>query len=389
MPTVRFSSPLLAYALLAGATIAAAGYGGCGDDSGTTSGKGGDATGTQNQGGDGVGGKGGSGDEGGGGSSGEGGAGGGSTLCPGGLPVMPIAPQMLSQTGLYANTATKQLAPNVSEFAPQFVLWSDGAVKTRWVYLPPCPVDNTDEDHWQVPVGTRFWKEFVAGKKIGGELVRVETRLIHRYGPGPADFLFVTYQWNEEETDATLVEAFSGVEDANDTNHDIPGASLCSQCHGSLPGHILGFSAIQLSHVGPGETMATLSNAGKLKFPKASGYQVPGNPIERAALGYLHANCGNCHHPAGTGMGIDSMRLRLLTSNTTVESTFTYDTAVDDNTTTFMPGQIKRIDPGNPDNSCIPIRMSVRDGSQMPPIATEVVDTEGLDLIRTWIENMQ
>jgi hypothetical protein len=249
--------------------------------------------------------------------------------------------------------------------------------------VPPCPIDNTDEDHWSLPVGSRFWKEFVVEGK------RIETRLIHRWGAGPFDFHMVAYQWDLDESDATLVEAFGGVQNANGTQHDIPGAGQCLECHKSLPAQILGFSAVQLSHANGGETMQTLSDAGKLLFPNPRGVTVPGTPVEQAGLGYLHANCGHCHHEAGS-TGVD-MFLRLLTTDAAVGETGAYVTAVDIPTQGDFPGVTARIEPGNRAASAVHYRMTVRAGSpvpgdQMPPLATEVVDDVGLEAVGTWID---
>src|SRR5690349_1711795 len=91
----------------------------------------------------------------------------------GGTADVPDAPakrgrDQLSQTGLYADIATKTIAADVLAFEPSYVLWSDGATKTRWVRLPPgTSIDTTDPDHWVLPVGTQLWKEFVRdGKRI-------------------------------------------------------------------------------------------------------------------------------------------------------------------------------------------------------------------------------
>src|SRR5580765_5729716 len=63
-------------------------------------------------------------------------------------PADPM-PMLLSQTGLYANTATGELAAGVVAFQPQFALWSDGATKKRWVKLPAgAKIDTTDMDFW-------------------------------------------------------------------------------------------------------------------------------------------------------------------------------------------------------------------------------------------------
>jgi hypothetical protein len=54
-----------------------------------------------------------------------------------------------------------------------------------------------------------------------------------------------------------------------------------------------------------------------------------------------------------------------------------YQTAVDG----------RRIVAGDPDASYIVARMSARGtGLQMPPLGTEVVDTQGLAAVRRWIE---
>ena len=55
-----------------------------------------------------------------------------------GLPALGAEslPERLSQTGLYADLATKQVAPDLLAFTPQYPLWSDGARKSRWISLP-------------------------------------------------------------------------------------------------------------------------------------------------------------------------------------------------------------------------------------------------------------
>ena len=158
------------------------------------------------------------------------------------------------------------------------------------MYVPSCrKIDTSDMDHWSFPIGTRVWKQFTVGGKI------IETRLIHRYGPGPDDWIFAAYQWNDAGTDADYVA--DGVVNAKGTQHDIPSNVDCSKCHSKLPEHLLGLSAIQLSHTGAGVTIRSLSDAGMLTVPAPNGFTVPGSdPATQAALGYLHANCGNCHN---------------------------------------------------------------------------------------------
>ena len=47
------------------------------------------------------------------------------------------------------------------------------------------------------------------------------------------------------------------------------------------------------------------------------------------------------------------------------------------------------IAPGDPDRSMIAVRMGVRGLGQMPPLATQEVDTEGLAVVRDWIASME
>jgi hypothetical protein len=289
-------------------------------------------------------------------------------------------PPTLSQTGLYVGSS---IAPYAKPYQPAFVLWSDGAVKARYAYIPKCSkIDTSDPDHWDIPVGSRFWKEFTR------DGVRIETRMIHRFGPGEADWIFAAYHWDNTTGNEDAVLVPEGVQNANGTPHDIPNEAQCKNCHTRLTERILSFSAIQLSHSLGGETMATLSAEGRLTVPKPEGFTIPGNDTARKALGYLHANCGNCHNSAETTVG---MRLRVLTNQTTVETTDTYLTAVRVPTTVFNClglgiGVCQRIAPGLPAESAIIMRMSSRtSGVQMPPLATELTDQAGIDAVTAWI----
>ena len=85
-----------------------------------------------------------------------------------------LLPEHLSETGLYADIATGELAPGVAPFTPRFSLWSDGSEKQRWLLLPDgAQIDTSNMDEWTFPEGTKVWKQFSSAG------VRLETRL-HR-----------------------------------------------------------------------------------------------------------------------------------------------------------------------------------------------------------------
>ena len=299
-------------------------------------------------------------------------------------------PRLLSLTGLYTDISTKTVHPAYDIYTPRYQLWSDGADKRRYVYIPECqPIDNSDPDNWQVPVGTRFFKEFSVNGK------RVETRIMQRLGTGPRDWAFASYRWTEDEGEAIIVPP-DGLENANGTAHDIPSRVACTQCHGGYaygggrPSRGLGFSAIQLSHDGDDLTVAKLAAAGRFRESPVLPYTVPGDAVTQHALGYLHANCGNCHNESVDGVPQVDLNLWLDRDQTTVEETGAYLTAVERYNTLFNDQHVTaRVASGDPDSSSLYYRMNQRNNNaQMPPIATEVVDQEGLDLVRAWIESL-
>jgi hypothetical protein len=291
-------------------------------------------------------------------------------------------PLLLSETGLFTDVKSELLAPGVRAYSPQFPLWSDGAEKRRWVWLPPgSRVDTRDQDAWIFPEGTRFWKEF---QRDG---VRVETRLLQKVGPADADWVSVAYVWSDDESEAVATP--DGAVNARGTAHDVPAANECMACHGGRASRVLGFSAIQLSmEAQPGElALRELIDTDRLTDPPPGELTVPGNATERAALGYLHANCGHCHNqerPASDGPRCynpeNELDFWLQTGKLASPSaTPTYASAV---------GHV--VAPRDPDGSKLfRLAGSRGAGRQMPPLATERVDDAGVALLRAWIEGLQ
>lgn len=294
---------------------------------------------------------------------------------------------LLSETGLYADLEADAVASGVRDFAPEFPLWSDAADKRRWVRLPAGSViDTSDPDRWQVPVGTKFWKEF---SKDG---VRLETRLIERFGEGPTDYLMAAFVWRDDDSDAEVVIGGGGLSDVRGTAHDVPSEKQCRACHNGEPGRILGFSALQLVHDGPGLALTELIDRGRLSapVPEPPSITPPGDAATRDAFGYLHANCGHCHNLNGTAWPDTQMVLRLSLSEHDAEDTELFQSVVGRRMQYFRDTEVThRVLPGNPDESGLLLRMQRRGPKeQMPPLGTEIVDDAGVAAVRAWIEGL-
>jgi hypothetical protein len=304
------------------------------------------------------------------------------------------APPTLAGTGLYADPAQYTIAAEVRPFSPQYPLWSDGASKRRWILLPAdATIDASDTDAWVFPVGTRIWKEFAFAR-------RIETRFMKRTQSG--DWLYATYRWNEEETEARLVSP-RGVRRAAESRpgvpYGLPGVVECRACHESGLSPVLGFSALQLSsdrdllapHSTPPEPGAldldALVSRGLVSgLPAGLADHAPridaATPTARAALGYLHANCSNCHNRRSTIARLGrSLTVRADGTPEALESV--------GQESHYRPTGTEiseRVVAGDPDGSLLTARVSSRDPArQMPPMDTHLVDEAGLALLRRWI----
>ncbi len=314
------------------------------------------------------------------------------------------APQLLSQTGLYDRSG--EIDSHNQYFSPQYPLWTDGASKSRWIFLPEgSHIDISNVDAWKFPVGTKLWKEF----SFNGH--KVETRMIWRTSAN--DWVFASYVWNDEQTDATLAPA-TGISNAYEIaagkRHSIPAESDCRSCHLSSPGVALGFTALQLSDdrdpFAPHQdslradmlTLRKLLEQNRLNPPRQDLVTHPPriraeNPAARAAMGYLSANCGGCHNSTGP---LARLGLNML------HNVDAHDSDPEPAMSTLLnsrgrfvipnlpPDSTRFIQPGKPEHSSILYRMkSRRPSSQMPPLGTVIVDSVAVELVQAWIENLK
>ena len=332
---------------------------------------------------------------------------------PAGSPAIPATPAIACVepasglpsdvfcTGLYANNTSTQFAPEVMPYTPGVTLWSDGAEKHRYLYLPPsAKIDTSKMDAWRFPVGTKAWKEF----RIDGVLV--ETRLFWKRSATVWEA--GTYIWDSAGATATLNTAPKGV--ILPSGYEIPTIKDCDKCHHGGSDKLLGVEAVALAlPTADGATLAALVQKGALSDPAATtSITLPedGTGKAGAALGYLHANCGMpCHSTRGLG-DETKLVLRLRAGEfwpdgssgnaggamSPVSATMTdifLATVKKDSTTAAVahafPGAY-RITPGKHDKSLVWLLSHLRGEYQMPPLVSHRVDEVGAQKLADWID---
>ena len=350
----------------------------------------------------------------------------GADAAPDAPPDAVPQPTTLAGTGLCLDDACTMISATAIEYAPQYVLWADAASKRRWIELPAgTQIDTTDMDHWVFPVGTKIWKEFT-----DTDGTRIETRYMTKVSSPDSNaaqamsWYFVAYQWNAAQDAAVAVP--NGFTNPDPTQHDIPSVSQCQNCHDKLnPSHVLGFGALSLDYKAPSGILDLdgAAAAGMLTTNPTGAatphYPLPGTAEEKAALGYLHANCGHCHNSTSDLVTNNqtALELRLDTAHLdTVAHTRTYETAVDVKGTTLFPGPADCpaqncpaipncpgidapgdpqtgsciVTPGDPTDSTLFFRFTSLDffSTHMPETAVKTTDPTGVTTLRTWITDL-
>jgi uncharacterized repeat protein (TIGR03806 family) len=306
---------------------------------------------------------------------------------PGGSPV----PAALSGTGCVVASSPSQPAPGLVPYDVAAPFWSDGAVKERWLAIPNgTSIAVGGDGDFTFPNGTVLMKHF----RLNGALV--ETRLFMRHPDG--DWAGYSYEWNAQQTDATLV---SGGKTATVGGQSwiFPSGADCLQCHTPAAGFALGPESAQLNHdfLYPSTNrtaneLRTLDHIVLFTTPLGDPAAQPSMPspadtaapLGARARAYLHTNCAQCHRAGGpTPVPLDLRYATLLSSTAACNAP---PTAGD----MGLGAAARIIAPGSPDASVLVARMAVdrSDASRMPPLASSLVDTAGVALIREWIASL-
>lgn len=320
-------------------------------------------------------------------------------------------PTLLSETGAFSDLINLTPSEGLVPYDLVESFWSDGALKKRWMAIPNDGSHNTlaekieysDVDDWDFPIGTVLIKHFELPINENNPSItkRLETRFSIKASDG--DFYFVTYKWNDQQTDAELLT--SGLEEdvviqkadgsVSTQNWSYPSNIDCVTCHNPTNGGAIGMQArylnkdytysetgrtanqlVTLSHLGILDQAVTDEDTNTILTSKSQND--PNATLDEKARSYLDLNCAYCHRP-GTGnrgdfdmrLKLDIVQTRLLTANP------------------YLPLGIPNeriVDAGSTDTSILFHRMNSVDPTiKMPPIAKNKIDANAVQLISEWI----
>lgn len=297
-------------------------------------------------------------------------------------------PRSLSEYGFFADGARQVPGAGVHPYALNTPLWSDGAEKLRFIYLPEGTRLTADGDGLlQFPVGAAIIKTFAFGE--GDDRRLIETRvLLHRADGWTA----LPYRWNAEQTEATLALAGGRIDLTTPAgeaiSYAIPNKNQCKTCH-SKDGQVIpiGPKARNLS----GEWLGQMVKRGNLDRVPTGANRLPdwanhaADPAAPFARAYLDVNCAHCHQPGG-GASNSGLDLRWEQDDPHALGILKRPVAAGRG----AGGHDFSVLPGQPDASILLYRMdSAEPGIAMPELGKSSVDREGVAVVRRWILEMQ
>lgn len=315
--------------------------------------------------------------------------------------ILPDPPEKLSDLNVFKNLNTLTPTEGIIPYSVNSPLWSDGALKKRWIAIPEGEqIDFRSNTNWIFPEGTVFIKHFELPLSDDGDSKRLETRFFvigkdnQNYG--------VTYKWNEDDSEAYLLsigEKEDFIVERNGITFtqtwDYPSRDQCMSCHNPTADHVLGFNTHQLNkdhtYINMGMTMNQIEflsqedmffqeipNVNELH--KSYALEDESVDLELRILSYLDSNCSSCHRLGGVPKV--SMDLRS-TVPLPLQNTVSFET----NSLASIQNNLI-IKPGDHANSELWIRDASLKENKMPPLARNLIDEKYIELLAEWIDGL-
>jgi uncharacterized repeat protein (TIGR03806 family) len=321
-------------------------------------------------------------------------------------------PGLLSETGVFSNTPAMLPTNGLIPYTPNTPLWSDSALKIRYVSVPNNGgLDTPDQQigffptgGWTFPSGTVFVKTFELLTNLSDpdSIRRLETRLLVRDTNGAV--YGVTYKWLPDNSDAVLLsnsltEAIQ-ITNAGSSfiqNWYYPSPADCLTCHTKVESYVLGVNTRQLNgadtYPATGVTDNQLRTFNRLglfypafneaditNFEQLSSVTNQNAPLVQRARSYLDANCAQCHQPGGTGITFDARYDTPLTNQNIINAVAAFSLGYD-NAKIVAPSDIWR--------SVLYDRMNtVNSAIKMPTLDRNTIDTNAVQVMAAWINSL-
>lgn len=319
----------------------------------------------------------------------------------------PKPPASLSAFGFFEDLPGQKPAAGVLPYDLATPLFSDGALKNRFVYVPAGrSAQYSPSEAFEFPVGSALIKTFSFAADMGrpGEGVRrLETRVLVRQADG---WQALAYVWNAGQDDAELKIAgakipvsFTGTDGAPVAfTYSVPNKNQCKGCH-EVAGALtpIGPKARNLNHdfsypAGRENQLAAWAKAGLLAgapepafAEKAADWRDRSAPVEARARAWLDVNCAHCHRREGPA------------SNSGLFLTFgeTDPVALGIGKRPVAAGRGSGdlafdIVAGDPEHSILIYRAaSTEPGIMMPELGRSLADPEAVALLSEWIAGLR
>lgn len=309
--------------------------------------------------------------------------------------------EQLSSYRLFADIATQAPAPGVIPYAMNTPLFSDYAGKDRFVWLPPgTAMQWSDSEAFALPAGAVVVKTFgyVADRRDPGQGRRLlETRLLVRDDTGWSGASYVYA--DGEPDDATLAIAGATLDtqwihddgSAQTNRYSVPNKNQCKNCHAEQADRIdlLGPKARHMNRDGQLEGLvasgALVGAPPPAMWPRAPVAHDPSTgSIDARARAWLDINCASCHNPRGAAR-TSGLYLDLAQTSPVDYGVCKPPVAAGRGS----GGRAFGIVPGQPDASILVFRIESTEADiKMPELGRNLVDAEGVALIREWVTQL-
>jgi len=315
-------------------------------------------------------------------------------------------PRKLSQTGLFENVKSHKVNAGVIPYSINAPFWSDGAHKERFVAMPAAAkitFNDKADQAWTFDDGTVTVKSFSLDMVEGDPASRkyIETRVVVKQ---ENHWVGYSYLWNEDQTDATLVQAGGvdktyKVKEANGSTRKqvwhYPSRNECMFCHSRAAGFVLGlttgqmnrshtYGAVEDNQIRTFAHIGLFANPPKKELAALPAYPDPFDAkadINHRVKTYLQVNCAMCHVNDGGGNSLMELGYRTpMEKAKLIGEEPTHETLGIDGA--------RLVKPGDPDKSVLIRRITKRGQYQMPPTSTNRVDTAGAKLMEEWIRQL-